>query len=972
MMISFPRSRGLAVFAILLAFASNAPIWAQNVAVFDPQSPPFAGRFKIEPAELDATAKTLSDAGFTVSRVSAAQMADAAQFSAQKFDVFVSRGDAVPRAAIPNLQAFSQGGGVLVALGGRTPFNTAIAKKANGNWTYSPETPQFAWETGEISQNVGLRYLYRPGLFDSGTKHTATPLWKRYLPAATDFSGKLPSSWLVPWEGGEFYPLLRSQRADGADVTPQIFIARKDGRSAVISTSDKWTKGDENWKFGPQTTVALVKIATDLGSGALKLSPAAKIEIPADLAPPQPLLGREVVGTGVDPEGAKPLARWGRFDGSGRDLDAKGVLPRVLEAGKAVSLPLPSFQGAAWLRVRGAVAHSDAGLRIETGGQTLWNERFSYIEAGGAGNTFAADLSGLPMEFNRLIFVPPGAARALQIANSGTQPLFFDAIQLETRAASPTWIVGMGAGFNQSRFRGPFNLPPEEGKKWTSMRAGLFAASVGAPGDPKRWEQLDERMKRFLAMPTKLELILEGTAAWNAISPQRYQDSGGRSHTVPADPKKYAEIVEYVIKNYGARIDKYEIWNEANSQQFFRGTPAEYVAFWREIVPLIRRLDPGKPIITSGMAGWNDAFVAAMIQNGILEEANLFAFHPYSSKAPAWDVPFGDAQGHLYALGQNIEIYNNEMGFTYQPGEWFVGHFNETTQADLTNIALSRLLASGTAKVSMFHAGGDDHLYSYIGPSGTPRPAYRVLEDYFPLGQNGGRRLDASMSRADGAPLQGVYLAGATHADGSVTLVVNPSEARELAVAPNPSENFDQKGSWKPFFGTATYQNGTVTLTPAADQTYAGLSSPEIEVDLDALARAEVMAASMAQRWELGVKLADGTQKVVVSAREAGTTSVNLKTALGLSGKQKMTFTLRTFGGAASFDALRFVGTQSAANAIPLILRVPLSSAKPLHGEMKSGGQTATLPLKIESRAGANWAELKLDLTARSVVTLRP
>ena len=958
------------LLALLLVFVVGcASSNAQTVAVFDPQSGPLKGRFVIDPAALDQTAVTLTDAGFTVSRVNAEQLADRAQFNAAKFDVYVSRGDAVPREAIENIKRFSDDGGVLVALAANRPFNIAIAKKANGDWTYAPENPLFSWETGEVSGNVGVRYIYKPGLFDSGTNHTATSLLKRYLPVARDFKGREISSWIVPGEQGEFVPLLRAQRADGADVTPQLYIARRGDNYAVISSAAKWTSGDEDWQYGPQTTVALVKIAADLKRGALKLNPADAVKIPADLAPPQPLLSREVVGRGVDPDGAKPLARWGRFDGSGRDLDEpNSKLPRVLEAGQAVELALPAFSGQAWLRVRGAVANSDAGLKVSADNQTLWNELFSYIEAGGTGNTFAVDLSGLPMEFNRIVPIVPGAARDLTLSNSGTQPLYFDAVQLESRASSPAWIVGMNAGFNQARFRGPYNLPDQYPRAWTSVRAALWAANVGPPGDPKRWEGLDARMKRYAELGAPLELTLEGTAAWSAISDERYKNSDGRAHTVPADPRKFAEIVEYVIRNYGQHINKYEIWNEANSPQFFRGTPAEYVAFWREIVPLIRRLDPGKPILTSGMAGWEDEFVKAMIEADILKEADLFAFHPYSSKAPAWDVPFSDAQGNLYALGQNIEIYNNEMGFTYTPGEWFVGDYNESTQANLTDIALSRLLASGSAKISVFHAGGDDHLYSYIAPDGTPRPAYRVLQDYFPLGQNGGKRLDVSAVRPDGAPMKGVYVAGATHNDGSVTLVVNPSESPKLQSAANPSENFDRKTGWNPFFGEAQYKDGAVTLTPAEGKDYVGFKSAPISLDLDTFAQLEIAAPAVSGSWELGATGADDKQIIVAKGREAGTAKIDLKEKLGLGGQQTLTFTLRAFGGPLTLDALNFVGETGAGGAIPVKLMVPLASAQPLRAEI--GGQS--VPVKIITRGGASFAELEMNLSKRSVVTLKP
>ena len=262
--------------------------------------------------------------------------------------------------------------------------------------------------------------------------------------------------------------------------------------------------------------------------------------------------------------------------------------------------------------------------------------------------------------------------------------------------------------------------------------------------------------------------------------------------------------------------------------------------------------------------------------------------------------------------------YNNEMGFTHQPGEWFVGNYNEATQANLTDIALSRLLADGTAKVSVFHAGGDDHLYSYIAPDGTPRPAYGVLEDYFPLGQNGGKRLDVSLARADGAPLEGVYVAGATHADGSVTLVVNLSESPKLQIADDPTENFDKKTNWNPFFGSADYKDGAVTITPAEGKAYGGFKSAPIAVDLGAFPSLEIVAPAVAGSWKLGVVGADDKQIIVAKGSEAGTVKVDLKEKLGATGVQTLTFTLRAFDGPMTLDALKFIGQNNGSGAIPV------------------------------------------------------
>ena len=91
----FPMKIRFLLSLLLVFVVGCAPSNAQTVAVFDPQSGPLQGRFVIDPAALDQTAQTLTNAGFTVSRVTAEQLANPGQFSAAKFDVYVSRGDSM-------------------------------------------------------------------------------------------------------------------------------------------------------------------------------------------------------------------------------------------------------------------------------------------------------------------------------------------------------------------------------------------------------------------------------------------------------------------------------------------------------------------------------------------------------------------------------------------------------------------------------------------------------------------------------------------------------------------------------------------------------------------------------------------------------------------------------------------------------------------------------------------------------------
>ncbi len=546
----------------------------------------------------------------------------------------------------------------------------------------------------------------------------------------------------------------------------------------MISAADVWTKGGAEWKFGEQTTVALVKIALDLHSGVLKLSEADKIDLPADLPGAEPLTARVPIGQ-VNPDNAPVVSRWGKFDGSGTELSDKTPLPRVLRAGTSIALPLKPNGKPLWLRVRGAVAESGSVLKVAAGKEVLWNESIAYLDVGKVGNMGNTDLSGVPLEWNRRVFVPPSKAKTLILSNPGTKPLYFDAVQLENAPPKPVrWMTGMNASYNQFSLDGRVNLPRELTSEWSGIRGTSWGQDTKGPGEADRWARLDERMRVYMATGAPLELLIAGTPEWAAIAPDRYQ-AAGRKHAVPPDPQKYRELVQYLLDGYADKVDLYEIWNEVDSQAFWIGDASEYINLWKTIVPMIRQKDPTARVMLSGMTGFTPQFLDEVVSAGLTKEADMIGFHPYAGNQAAWDKPYTTIQGQLYASGQNIEIYNNEMGFPSGPTDWFTPApfpYTPITQNRMTEVALARLLANGSCKWSLFYGGGDFGGNNYIDGNGQPYPGYVVLQDYFPLAKNGGARLDIAMTRADGAPQRGIYLAGARHNDGSITVVINPAE----------------------------------------------------------------------------------------------------------------------------------------------------------------------------------------------------
>ncbi|MDF3127673.1 hypothetical protein P0Y35_00545 [Kiritimatiellaeota bacterium B1221] len=755
-----------------------------RVAVFDPVEGTIHNRLSLSLSRYDQLAETLKECGFEVSRLTLGDLLNPEIFSPDKLDVIVFEGSDVPRKAIPEIKRFTSEGGVLMNVGGRVPLLVAIEPDASGKWQMSPMQPRFAWQTSELHRHFGFKYVYNPLMHNQGKVHAVSPLLASYAPELRAPEKPLSHMWLVSLDQGVFYPLIDAKRVDGAEVTPQVFIAENEGARSVISLSRELTDPDNEggWSHGGELLTAMAQIAVDLHQGKLILDPAQAVMIPEELPAPEPLQTRLTEGS-VNPEDAEVLVRWGEFNGSSAELKNSPLGSR-LSPGESVEVDLPEIKGDApvYLRIRFAYDATYAGLRVSVDGKDVMNELYVYNDPSGESNHTVNRYSGVPVEMTRVLYVP-FTGKTLCLENPGSKPVYLDAVQVERRTQpAPERWVGTGAGYHRGSGKHP--IPTEVSQRWSVLRSGTASRYAGPPGDERRWDRMKAKIEGDAARNDRLNLVLSGTPEWAAISPERYQDGvkARRPRTVPPNPEKFLEIVEWVVTNYGDKVEVYELWNEPDIQQFWRGSLQEYIDFLAAVVPVIRANDPDAEILTGGLAHAEPDYVRAIQAQPFAKDLDLFAIHPYAAESVSWDIVYGKVQGMLYATGEDLEIYCNESGFVWRDAEWFKSGWSEARQASALNIAIARLLHGDLAKLSTFHGGGDAHHFGMYNEQGKPRPSGVVFEDYVSIAQPGARRLDVSMVPGDGVvPLQGIYFAGSEYPDGRIGFVVNPAESNLYA-----------------------------------------------------------------------------------------------------------------------------------------------------------------------------------------------
>lgn len=772
---------------LLLAAAVSA---ADVVAVWDPGAKVDNLRFSLDPARTAEVAAWIGEGGRPVERLTSAQIQGGA-LDAARIAALVMPGDVVPRGDLPALRTFIDAGGVPILLGAKVPWLSAIAPAGGQAWDLSPREPRFAWQITELQSFFGIKYVYTPALHDAGVEHRPTALLTRYLPEAKAFTRQLPSFWLHSQDGGEFIPLLAASRNDGESTVPALYVLRRDRRLAVVCGVPDLTRSAQPWCAGSGKPLvrALAALACDLQAGRTTLDGAERSVLTASPKPIEPLLTRLPEGEG-EPDGAAALVRWGRFDGSARELGAAGTLPRRLDPGASAALQVADLPaGPRWLRVRLGYRSSNAGLRLATAAGPVHDERFVYHDASGNSNHGSNQWANEVVEVQRVVALPPGAIGAVTFANPGDQPVWFDAAQIESPAGRSAAVeIGFHAGFESTLTQAARakNPDPNVGKTWTldqsltaqwaGVRVDPRLNLVGPPDDPKRWEQSDELFANYRRYGRPLNVCFGNFPKWLATEASYAEAvSRKRPHICVPRADLWPGFLAEWIARYGKDVASYEVGNEVDIKQFWIGTTAEWTTWWEQTRDTVRKLDPGKDLLTPGLAVQAPEWIQALIDCGAFRDARYAPNHCYAGQTPAWDLVFGKFEGAMMAKGIRTQLFANEQGMPYKNSEWFTDGWTPEKQADAVEAATARLYASAMPRITLFHAGGGIHSYGVIDEKGVPRPAYRRFATYLALNGPGAQRLDLTVTAAGG--LTGTYAAAAVRGDGSAVVVLNPCEA---------------------------------------------------------------------------------------------------------------------------------------------------------------------------------------------------
>jgi len=203
---------------------------------------------------------------------------------------------------------------------------------------------------------------------------------------------------------------------------------------------------------------------------------------------------------------------------------------------------------------------------------------------------------------------------------------------------------------------------------WRAAGIRWVRASFGwSTGEPEPGaidlEQFEPAVASAQAHGLRLIGLIAGTPSWASTDGSRLSP--------PRDLGQFADYVERLARHFRGRVDVWEIWNEPDIGQFWRGSVEDYAALLTTACRAAKRGNPGCRVMSAGMDGGGERYLVTLAELGALEECDLIGFHPYAGDPRGAETRMRDLWRVLNFYGLRKPVWVTEVG--WQSGGWSTG-----------------------------------------------------------------------------------------------------------------------------------------------------------------------------------------------------------------------------------------------------------------------------------------------------------
>ena len=304
-------------------------------------------------------------------------------------------------------------------------------------------------------------------------------------------------------------------------------------------------------------------------------------------------------------------------------------------------------------------------------------------------------------------------------------------------------------------------LMAEAGAGITRVDVGWSSLEENRKGTYERWylDRLDTLVDRAEHHGVKLLITFTDSPCWASSAPASIKqgcDGAWWDREVqryaPVDAGDYADALAFLVRRYGSRVAAWEIWNEPNSQTYFKSDrqAADYARIVRAAYPAAKAADPSATVLAGSLAEAPAGFVERLFEHGIGGHFDAFSIHPYAGDASPHE-PMDDAwiknsftrgvpsvREVLLRHGEDKPIWLTEFGWstsTIRGDEPWRNGVSEETQARYTEESLLKVRDWDYVPVAIVFelvderdAPGDrESNFGLLRHNGTPKPAYAAF-----------------------------------------------------------------------------------------------------------------------------------------------------------------------------------------------------------------------------------------------------
>ncbi|NHC12339.1 GH39 family glycosyl hydrolase [Motilibacter deserti] len=204
--------------------------------------------------------------------------------------------------------------------------------------------------------------------------------------------------------------------------------------------------------------------------------------------------------------------------------------------------------------------------------------------------------------------------------------------------------------------------------------SGTTWRQIEPANDKWDWTRLDKAVATARRDGARPLLVLGQTPEWAAANPGAQSFYGAGASSPPRNNGEWVEYVKAVATRYKGKITEYEIWNEPNVTDFWRGTEAQLVTLARLAHDTIKAVDPGATVTTPSFVvrrPAQQAWLTRYLVAGGADSADVVNVHIYpdSSGTPETMLKlYAEVRARLDRRDVSLPVWNTEVNYGLPTG----------------------------------------------------------------------------------------------------------------------------------------------------------------------------------------------------------------------------------------------------------------------------------------------------------------